>query len=237
MRAVEPEAMGTQAIPTQTQTLALRGVDGGRSNPGGHAGGYPGSDAEGHAGSDAEGLAGSDADAGGHPGSDAGSGGSDAGAAGSVGSACRQDSDCSNHLACDGVESCSSGKCIAGASPCANASPIVVTWCAPSSTAALRVRCEVVILDKDGHFSNACVTKPGDDCDDSAATVFAGAPELCDGIDNDCDKTIDEGLSLGGNTVEIGPPGTKRSSPAIAWAPDKSPVWHRIRGCYVQQCG
>jgi len=29
------------------------------------------------------------------------------------------------------------------------------------------------------------------DCDDADATVFEGAPELCDGIDNDCDKAVD----------------------------------------------
>ena len=29
------------------------------------------------------------------------------------------------------------------------------------------------------------------DCDDADATVFEGAPEVCDGIDNDCDDAID----------------------------------------------
>ncbi|MCB9745431.1 MAG: FG-GAP repeat protein [Alphaproteobacteria bacterium] len=33
------------------------------------------------------------------------------------------------------------------------------------------------------------------DCDDSAAEVYPEAPELCDGLDNNCDFRIDEGLS------------------------------------------
>ncbi|HMQ49082.1 MAG TPA: MopE-related protein [Saprospiraceae bacterium] len=32
------------------------------------------------------------------------------------------------------------------------------------------------------------------DCDDGAAAVFPGAPEICDGIDNDCANGIDDGL-------------------------------------------
>ncbi|MFM7199483.1 MAG: putative metal-binding motif-containing protein [Myxococcota bacterium] len=35
---------------------------------------------------------------------------------------------------------------------------------------------------------------PGD-CDDTRITVNPDAPELCDGLDNDCDKEVDEGLS------------------------------------------
>ena len=30
----------------------------------------------------------------------------------------------------------------------------------------------------------------GSDCDDSDATVYTGATELCDGQDNDCDSSI-----------------------------------------------
>ena len=43
-------------------------------------------------------------------------------------------------------------------------------------------------LDGDGYTSSA-------DCDDSEATVNPGATEICDGIDNNCDGSVDEGVT------------------------------------------
>ena len=47
--------------------------------------------------------------------------------------------------------------------------------------------------DGDSHYAPGSCLEPADDCDDNDPSVYPGAPELCDGKDNDCDGETDEG--------------------------------------------
>jgi len=65
--------------------------------------------------------------------------------------------------------------------------------------------------------NNTYTTQNGGDCNEGNPTINPGMPEACDGIDNNCDGTIDEGVgSTCGNCdpschqVEIGPDGTEQ---------------------------
>ncbi len=56
-------------------------------------------------------------------------------------------------------------------------------------TGSIRETCQTNDQDGDGFSAN------GGDCDDFDATVFPGAPETCNGVDDDCNTVVDDGGS------------------------------------------
>ena len=53
-------------------------------------------------------------------------------------------------------------------------------------------------IDADGDGFTANV-----DCDDNNMDIYPGAPELCDGLDNDCNSLVDDGLALSQVFVDL----------------------------------
>ena len=107
------------------------------------------------------------------------------------GKACALDFDCDDGVFCNGVERCLGGKCGAPAElACATHSSCWKGVCdEPSRTCLAPIKLgSGTDVDGDGHFDVAC---GGDDCDDTDAKTYAGAPERCDGVDNDCDRVVD----------------------------------------------
>ena len=60
--------------------------------------------------------------------------------------------------------------------------------------------CGLCDVDRDGYESIDC---GGDDCDDSDDSVNPGATEVCDGVDNDCDGTVDGADATDGMTIYL----------------------------------
>jgi hypothetical protein len=132
---------------------------------------------------------------------------------------CKVDPDCEDGFGCT-IDSCVQGKCAhapgpnIGSTQCPSGQFCVVgkgcvlskacqqdANCADDDPCTTGEKCDPAIAictwvpldkDSDGHAPVVC---GGDDCDDSNASVYAGAPELCDALDNNCDGTPDNGAT------------------------------------------
>jgi len=60
----------------------------------------------------------------------------------------------------------------------------------------------------------------GDDCDDTSDAAYPGGTEVCDGVDNDCDGTVDNGASFNplGDAVRISGDVDPASPGGLAWS-------------------
>lgn len=107
-----------------------------------------------------------------------------------TGITCSSDIDCNDGNLCNGEETCN-----LATYKCANGTPLTCT----SSDACHTADCDpatgcintLIDNDRDG-FAPASLGSCGKDCDDSDNTIYNGAPELCDGKDNNCNGSIDE---------------------------------------------
>jgi hypothetical protein len=80
----------------------------------------------------------------------------------------------------------------------------------PAARVSLWVRPDDPVAGVPPAFVLACgpygaLTDVPGDCDPGDASVYAGAVELCDMKDNDCDSEVDEGCPSGGLTISSGP--------------------------------
>ncbi|WP_437738548.1 MopE-related protein [Sorangium sp. So ce1335] len=61
----------------------------------------------------------------------------------------------------------------------------------------------------------------GDDCDDASAAAFPGGREICDGVDNDCDGTVDNGarfVPIDGNATRVSGDIAPAGAGGLAWS-------------------
>jgi hypothetical protein len=75
--------------------------------------------------------------------------------------------------------------------------------------------------DTDGFYSY-------EDCDDLNATIYPGAPELCDGLDNDCNGLSDDGLTQYQFYVDIDGDGFGTEAEVVSSCLDTIPVGFSI---------
>ncbi|MEZ4432448.1 MAG: MopE-related protein [bacterium] len=115
--------------------------------------------------------------------------------------------DCANGRACpDGFE------CAAVTVTGADGDPVDAEQCIPANNAGCA---SCVDVDGDGYGRGEdCL---GSDCDDSNPDVYEGAPELCDGLDNNCNARTDEANLLDAPPDDVGclDEGVCRGSPVI----------------------
>jgi hypothetical protein len=102
--------------------------------------------------------------------------------------------------ACPTGQYCTLDKGCTAAPACATVDQCTAAW--KDDACKVNIKCEAAssvctfdLLDKDndGHAPQVC---GGDDCDDSNAAIHPGATETCNGVDDNCNGTVDEDVTM-----------------------------------------
>jgi hypothetical protein len=116
---------------------------------------------------------------------------------------CSSNAECDDGVWCNGPETCGrTGRCYdSPAGPCDDGLACTTDGCDEATRT-----CTHTALDRDGDTFEDAICG-GTDCDDEQAAVYPGAPELCDGLDNDCDGVVNEDRDGDGHWSAILCPG------------------------------
>lgn len=105
---------------------------------------------------------------------------------------CHNDDECNDLNVCSGTETCDLGThvCAAGSTlSCDDSMPCTDDSCDPSSGCINKL----ADTDGDGFSWITCYAGYQVDCNDGDNSIFPGAPQMCDGLDHNCDMAVDDG--------------------------------------------